>query len=124
MKARKFIAVILSCVLGLFLLCACSNSETPSAPAAIYAPGIYTGTGAGKGGDVNVEMEFSEDEILSIVVDENNNETPEIAAVAYEELPEIILEAQSVDVDTVSGATFTSKGILEAASNCVEQAKL
>ncbi|MGN8630837.1 FMN-binding protein [Blautia sp. HCP3S3_G3] len=33
-----------------------------------------------------------------------------------------ILEKQSADVDTVSGATFSSEGILEAADDALKQA--
>lgn len=124
MKSKKFLAVALSLVLGVFLLSACT-SETGAAPAAaIYTPGTYTGTGSGKGGEVSVDVEFTENEIVTVTIDEDNDETPSVAVVAYEELPPAIIEAQGTeDVDTVSGATFTSKGILEAVDNAIDQAK-
>lgn len=117
MRKAKIAAVTAACTLSA-LLTACGGDSS------LYTAGTYTGVGKGKGGDVKVEVEFSESEILSIVIDENNNETPEIAAFVYDELPDDLLEAQSTEVDTIGGATFTSQGVIEAVADCIDQASL
>ena len=48
-----------------------------------------------------------------------HSETAGISDPAIEKIPAAIVEAQSADVDIVSGATFTSKGIIEAVKNAL-----
>lgn len=50
------------------------------------------------------------------------DETSGIGSVAAEKLPAAILNAQSAQVDTVSGATFTSKAVISAVEDCIAQA--
>ena len=52
----------------------------------------------------------------------SNSETPSIAAGALEQIPAAIVEADSADVDIVSGATYTSNGIINAVKNALESA--
>lgn len=86
-----------------------------------FTPGVYTGVGEGIGGDVTVEVTFSELKIEDIKV-VAHNETAGICEPALEQIPASIVEAQSLDVDTVSGATVTSKAILKAVENCAVEA--
>ena len=89
--------------------------------AGTYKPGTYTGTGNGRGGNVVVEVEFDENSIKSVNVT-SNSETRYISDVAIEKIPAEIVEYQSLNIDSVSGATLTSFGILSAVTDCVEQA--
>jgi len=66
-------------------------------------------------------MEFSEDKILSLNMVQHS-ETEGIYEKAYEMLSQEIVEKQSLNVDTVAGATYTSNALLEAAEDCVNQA--
>lgn len=84
-------------------------------------PGTYSASAAGLKGDVTVEVTVDEDEILSVEVTDHQ-ETDGIGTVAVDELPGKIVEAQSVGVDSVSGATFTSGAILEAVQACITEA--
>ncbi|MDO4297756.1 MAG: FAD-dependent oxidoreductase [Lachnospiraceae bacterium] len=84
-------------------------------------PGTYCASAAGLKGDVTVEVTVDEDEILSVEVTDHQ-ETDGIGTVAVDELPGKIVEAQSVGVDSVSGATFTSSAILEAVQACITEA--
>lgn len=84
-------------------------------------PGTYSASAAGLKGDVTVEVTVDEDEILSVEVTDHQ-ETDGIGTVAVDELPGKIVEAQSVGVDSVSGATFTSSAILEAVQACITEA--
>ncbi len=73
----------------------------------------FTGSGTGHGGDVPVTVVYEDGQITDIQVGENS-ETDGIGTIAIEQLPGMIVEAQSLDVDTVSGATETSGAILAA----------
>lgn len=84
-------------------------------------PGTYNATAAGLKGDVAVEVTVDEDEILSVEVTDHQ-ETDGIGSVAADELPGKIVEAQSLGVDGVSGATFTSNAIFEAVQACITEA--
>ena len=81
----------------------------------------YTASAQGNNGPVAVTVEFSENEILSVVVGEHA-ETPGISDAPISRIPEAIVSEQTLDVDTVSGATHTSEAILTAVADCVAQA--
>ncbi|MCD8098289.1 MAG: FAD-dependent oxidoreductase [Lachnospiraceae bacterium] len=91
------------------------------AEGATYAPGTYTASAQGLNGAVTVEVTFSEDAIESVVVTDHQ-ETEGIGSNAVDQLPDKIVETQSLGIDGVSGATYTSTAIIEAVANCVTQA--
>lgn len=86
-----------------------------------YTPGTYTGVGAGKNGDITVEVTFSAEKIERITV-VSHSETPSLSDAAIANIPTQIVESQSLGVDAVSGATYTSNGIVEAVADAVKQA--
>lgn len=86
-----------------------------------YTPGTYTGVGAGKNGDITVEVTFSADKIERITV-VSHSETPSLSDAAIANIPTQIVESQSLGVDAVSGATYTSNGIVDAVADAVKQA--
>ena len=86
-----------------------------------YTPGTYTGVGAGKNGDITVEVTFSAEKIERITV-VSHSETPSLSDAAIANIPTQIVEAQSLGVDAVSGATYTSNGIVDAVADAVKQA--
>lgn len=96
------------------------NMNVPAASVA-YTPGTYTGVGTGMGGQVKVAVTFSADAITAVTVGENN-ETPGIGTAAIDQLPDRIVESQSLALDAVSGATLTSKAILDAVADAATQA--
>ena len=77
--------------------------------------GKITATGTGKGidGDVVVQVTADATTIYDVQVLEQN-ETPGIGSVAVEKLPGAIVEANSIAVDSISGATVTSEAIKTA----------
>ena len=113
---KKVLQVLLVLLLSLSLF-ACSNKSE----AGLYKAGTYTAQGQGRNGDITVEVEFSSDEIKSVVVKEHG-ETAGISDGAISDIPEAIVEGQTLAVDVVAGATYTSNGIIEAVKKCVEQA--
>jgi len=88
------------------------GSETASAEETL------TGTAKGFGGDINVTLVVKGDDIISVEA-VGDGETPGIGSLAIDELPALIAEADSADVDGVSGATFTSDGIKAAVKNAL-----
>lgn len=82
----------------------------------------YLGEGRGIGGAVKVKVTMDGDKISSIEV-VSHDETEIISDKAISDLPVSIVEKQSTEVDTISGATVTSKAIIEAVNDALEQAK-
>ena len=76
--------------------------------------GTYEAEGTGIGGAVKVAVTVSETAIEKVEV-LAHSETAGICDPAIERIPAAIAEKQSLAVDTVAGATITSKAILEAA---------
>lgn len=108
---------LLGIVLALCMLTACFGAVAETT----YTPGTYEATAAGFGGDIKVTMTFDETGITDVQV-VGDQETDGVGSVAVEKLPAAILEAQSADIDVVTGASFSSKGILLAAQDCINQA--
>lgn len=89
---------------------------------ASYNDGTYEGTADGFGGPITVSVTVEDGKITSVDVTEADGEDPAYYESAVKAVPDAIVEAQSADVDTVSGATFSSTGIREAARQALEQA--
>ncbi|MCR5702408.1 MAG: FMN-binding protein [Lachnospiraceae bacterium] len=86
-----------------------------------YKDGVYYGTGEGYKGDITVAVTISNQTIKEIVV--TNSSDDEAFFSKAKTLLNTILSKQSTDVDTVSGATFSSRGLIEAVNEALLQAK-
>ena len=86
-----------------------------------YAPGLYEGSGRGYRGLIQVSIQVSPAGIDDIAIT-SHSESAYPGAAALEELLEAVLETGSTDVDAVSGATYSSRGFLEAVENALEKA--
>jgi flavocytochrome c len=84
-------------------------------------PGTYSATAPGRNGDVELEVEFTADSIASITVT-STKETLTIGGQAMDILTERALDGQTIELDNVSGATFSSNAFIKALKDCVEQA--
>ena len=85
-----------------------------------YTAGTYTATATGIG-TVTVTVTFDETSITEVVLDVSN-ETATIGQAAADTLIEQVLEAQSADIEGVSGATLTSTAVATGVADCIEQA--
>ncbi len=125
MKKGKKVLSLLLVLMMLFSVAGCQSQPTveepPAETDALYTPGTYTGKGAGINGEIEVEVTVTEDEITDVKV-LSHNETPGVSDLAISDIPANIVEHQSLGVDAIAGATFSSKGILEAVANALEQA--
>lgn len=90
--------------------------------AASYADGTYEGTGMGFGGDVTVSVTVSGGKIKTVDIVSAKDEDPAYFNMAKAGVPAEIIEKQSTEVDTVSGATYSSKGIIAAAEDALSKA--
>ena len=95
-------------------------SESFSAPAA-YRDGVYTGSAQGFGGLITVQVTISSGVITDVTVLSADGETPSYFSRARAVLSAVV-SAGSPNVDTVSGATYSSNGILNAVKRALNQA--
>ena len=86
--------------------------------AAAYTDGIYQGTATGFGGDITVEVTITDGRIAAVDILSAEKEDSAYLTMANDIIPEI-LDAQSADVDTISGATFSSTGIKNATAQAL-----
>lgn len=86
-----------------------------------YKDGVYYGTGEGYKGDVKVAIVIENQKIQYILIMENEDDKEYFTKAKG--VLEDVLKYQRTDVDTVSGATYSSNGILEAIKKALENAK-
>ncbi len=87
---------------------------------AAYKDGTYYGTGTGFGGTLKVQVDISGGKIVSIQILENHDGSTYISKASS--LINTIISSQSTNVDTVSGATYSSVGIIQAVRDALSQA--
>ena len=114
---KKIFSASFAILAAALILIGCgSNAKKMS-----YTAGTYTATAQGMNGEVTVSVTFDNSSIKKITIDKHQ-ETVGISDAAIKQIPEQIIKMQSLAVDTVSGASVTSKAILSAVSSAVEQA--
>lgn len=109
---KKIISLVL-CMLMILSLAGCGSNSTASQTASLFKAGTYEGTAKGFNGDITAVVTVSENKIEKIEF-KKHQESIGVSEPAFNTLPGLIIEKQTVAVDTVSGCTGSSKGILEA----------
>ena len=89
--------------------------------ASAMTAGTYEAVAQGRNGPVSVSVEVTSDRIEKVQVTKHA-ETPGIGTLAVETLPKAIVEAQTLGVDSVSGATITAEAIKAAAREALKKA--
>lgn len=118
---KKGICLLL-CSLLAFSVFGCTKSdEVSQGTEQKVETKTFTAESKGFGGNVTVTGTF-EDNVLTGIDILAPGETPEKGGKASETLKAAILEAKSADVDSVSGATYTSNAVLTAAKSVFNQA--
>lgn len=87
-----------------------------------YNDGTYTGVADGFGSDLTLEVTIKDNIITDIVIVSHNERNSSYYGPPMESVPKQIIETQSLDVDIVSGATYTSVGIKNAVNDALSQA--
>ncbi|MDD4437313.1 MAG: FMN-binding protein [Tissierellia bacterium] len=80
----------------------------------------YTGEDRGIGGPIIVSVTLQDDKITQIEII-SHNETKGVSENAIDTIISSIIENQTTDVDAVSGATITSKALMNAVKNALEK---
>lgn len=102
------------------MLAGCASSAGSTANA---SGKTFTGSSTGMQGPVTVTLSVDGGKITNVELTEIS-ETPSIASVAMERIPQQIVEHQTTTLDTVTGATFASNAIMRAASEAAKAAGL
>jgi len=88
----------------------------------VYNDGVYTGVADAYGPDLTVEVTIENNMIANVVVVSHNEVRERFWETPVQEIPIAIVEAQSVEIDSISGATYTSVGIKNAVLDALSQA--
>jgi uncharacterized protein with FMN-binding domain len=94
------------------------QAESETGP---YVSGIYQGEGTGYGGSICVTVTVTNGYIESVEVTDHSGEDPAYYNLAESIVSEMI-DQQTYQVDAATGATFSSRGLMEAVSAALEQA--
>ena len=86
-----------------------------------YADGTFIGTGVGFNGDVTIAITMQDGKLVSLAVVQSDDDEEYFSRA--EALLATVVAKQSTAVDTVSGATYSSKGILAAIENALAKSK-
>ena len=98
---------------------AAASGLAPQDQELAFTPGAYEGEALGYGGMLQVRVTLSEHAIDSVEI-LADKETEGVGKTAVELLPEAIVQAQSLAVDTIAGCTVSSNAILSAVKQAIE----
>lgn len=98
-----------------------SASEHGTEGTLAYVDGIYYGTAEGYKGDIKVAVVIQDKTLKAILVTEKQDDEPFITNAM--DVLKNMMKKQSADVDTVSGATYSSKGLIGAVKEAFEEAR-
>lgn len=98
-----------------------SASEQGTEGTLPYVDGIYYGTAEGYKGDIRVAVVIQDKTLKAILVTEKQDDEPFITNAM--DVLKNMMKKQSADVDTVSGATYSSKGLIGAVKAAFEEAR-
>lgn len=99
-----------------------NTDQTAEQEASAYKNGTFEGEGDGFGGKIKVSVTINNDTIQSVKVIDHSGEGESYYSQASV-LTDQIVENQSTDLDTISGATFSSNGILSAVDDALQKAQ-
>ena len=94
-----------------------SEAEEVQAGTGTYEDGVYEGAGTGYSGTVKVKVTVKDHQIVSVEIVSSKDDAAFFNRAR--KLTETIVTAQTWEVDSVSGATYSSRGILEAVRNAL-----
>ena len=119
---RNFLAVAGAAAGGMGLAALPAQGTRALADEGEPAPRVYEGTAQGLRGELTAHIALADDGSIAGVSVVSTEDSPFISDAAIEQVCSAMIELQSLDVDTASGATFTSLGIMVAARNALESA--
>lgn len=120
--ASKFLNVMLCLLLAVGVLSACTEAQETKQQDASFKAGTYTGEAEGKDGKIKVEVTVTEDSRISDIKIVSQSETGGLGDAALEKVKEQIIADQTLAVDAISGASLSSKAMIDAVENAMRQA--
>ena len=118
---KRIAAFALASVMALSLFGCGAKSNSASSAAGVS--GDFTGTAKGMGGDVTVTLTLT-DNVITDCTAKGDEETPGIGSVVIEQFPGEVVEGNTINLDSISGATITSNAFVEAAKAALTEAGL
>ena len=112
---KKYLSILLALVMAIAMM-----------SAAVADAGTFTGIGDGKNGagSIEVEVDVNEAGAVTDVRVTKNGDDAGISDTAVNTIPGLIVELQSANIDTVTGATLTKGGIEMAVLDAIKKAGL
>ncbi len=111
---KKLTAILGAIALSATVLVGCGGGK--------YKDGTYTGEGQGASGAIKVEVKVAKGKISEINLTEQHETKTLVDGVKENLVPEIIKKQSTEGVEAISGATNSSKGVLEAVNKALEAA--
>jgi uncharacterized protein with FMN-binding domain len=118
MLKKKGLILVVALVLVALLIAGCTSASAPEPAKGDQGEKKVQGEGQGFKGPIKVEVTLVDGKITAIEVLEHS-ETEGVSDPAFAQIPERIITAQSAEVDVATGATMSSKGIMEAVANAL-----
>lgn len=120
---KKLKSMCLLAIMTSLLATGCASKEVSLMnEETTYKNGTYIGEGEGKDSTIKIEVTLEDDKIKDIKMI-SQNDTAGYADKAFENIKKEILEKEDYNIDNVSGATKTTKGITDAIENALESSK-
>jgi uncharacterized protein with FMN-binding domain len=113
--------IIAIAIITLFILLLTGAFNPP--PYTAYNDGVYVGEAKGYRKYLKARVTLENGYITGVEVVEHYEKGEEHFETPIALVPAAIVEAQSCDVDAISGATLTSNGIMDAVRSALEQGK-
>ena len=98
-----------------------NRAESDADDSSLYANGIWEGTGIGFGGEIKISVTVKDGRIDKVEIISAEGEDSAYFNMA-KVIADRIVEVQSTEVDTITGATYSSNGILDAAADALSKA--
>ncbi len=119
---KKFLCILLATLMAFTMVaCAAKTESNPVEAAGKFTAGTYEGVGKGNNGDIVVDVVLTDSEISEIIVKEHA-ETAGLADAPLKDIPAAIIAGQTLAVDTITGATNASNGVIAAVTAALEAA--
>lgn len=123
-EKRQYINISFILFITIFLLLPIMDSKVGPQPATQIGnlkEGVFVGTGVGFGGPMQVELKVENNRILEIKLI-NHRETAGYYEEVFRTISREVMDRQNLNIDTISGATATSRGFINAIKSGISQA--
>lgn len=107
--------------LALLLSAGLLGTNLYAASSVEFVPGKYIGEANGRNGPMKVEVTVNQNKITNIQV-LSHRESAGLSDAPLTQLPKEIIERQTLKVDNIAGATFSSQGLIKATQNALSKA--